>query len=112
MSRNDEHKEARIFQKVEGNEGCFNDVIVFDAINPPLLSPSPFNLIFFGGDIQDYPDEMSKSFNSREFIDWNLLATGRILCQRFVDSLAHLFIVRADYFHLKSFAKYLKLFLH
>lgn len=37
----------KIFNRIEGNTGCFNDVIIFKQ----NLKPN-FNLIYFGGDIQ------------------------------------------------------------
>ena len=40
----------KIFTKVEGNEGCLNDVIVFKANRENFVPKC--NLIYFGGDIQ------------------------------------------------------------
>jgi hypothetical protein len=51
---------------------------------------------------------MNKSWNSREFINWNLIKTGEMLRSKFAsnpETMSNVFIVRADYFHLKSFAK-------
>ena len=38
----------KILNRIEGNTGCFNDVIVFKQKN----AKPQFNLIYFGGDIQ------------------------------------------------------------
>jgi hypothetical protein len=98
-----------ILSHVEGTDSNVNDVIIFkrDKETPP----SSFNLIFFGGDIQDYPDEMKKSSTGRNFTQWNLLNTGELLCKKFnsiaqSNANANVLVVRADYFHLKCFAKY------
>ena len=98
----------KIFSHVEGNDSNVNDVIIFKRENE--MPPSSFNLIYFGGDIQDYLDEMKKSITSRNFTQWNLLNTGNLLFNKFnsiseSNANANVFIVRADYFHLKCFAK-------
>jgi hypothetical protein len=97
-----------ILSHVAGTDSNVNDVIIFkrDKETPP----SSFNLIYFGGDIQDYPDEMKKSSTSRNFTQWNLLNTGELLCKKFnsiaqSNANANVLVVRADYFHLKCFAK-------
>ena len=101
-----------IFSHVEGIESNLNDVIIFKYENKTTNNTPPpsYNLIYFGGDIQDYPDEMKKSSTSRNFTEWNLLSTGKMLCKKFNSSLesnvnANVFVIRADYFHLKCFAK-------
>ena len=38
----------KIFNKIEGNDGCFNDVILFSK----KQDCAKFNLVYFGGDIQ------------------------------------------------------------
>lgn len=58
---------------------------------------------------KDYEEEMKKSSNSRNFTEWNLINTGRALLKKFSDNAetaANVFVFRADYFHLRSFAKY------
>ena len=44
---------------------------------------------------------------NKSFVEWNLIATGRSLRDRFsdVDSHANIFIIKADTMHLKTFAK-------
>ena len=94
--------EHRKLSKVEGNGANFNDVIIFNSGRP-----AKFNLVFFGGDIQDYEEEMLKSYSSRHFAKWNLINTGNILMKKFSahNNDSNLFIIRADYFNLRSFAK-------
>ena len=51
---------------------------------------------------------MKKSITSRNFSLWNLVNTGNLLYKKFAskpETLANVFIFRADYFHLKTFAK-------
>jgi hypothetical protein len=74
-----------------------------DKIN--ILYDYNFSNIIF----KDYPEEMIKSFSNKEHIKWNLVDTGKLLFNRFASSsknvVVNLFVIRADYFHLKSFAK-------
>jgi hypothetical protein len=109
VSENDSLKfTSKVFSHVEGIDSNANDVIIFKRENE--TPPSSFNLIYFGGDIQDYLDEMKKSFTSRKFTQWDLIKTGNLLLNKFNSSIqsnanANVFVVRADYFHLKCFAK-------
>lgn len=41
---------VRVFSRIEGNSGCFNDVIVLS--DPNSLTPPKFNVVYFGGDVQ------------------------------------------------------------
>lgn len=40
----------KIFNKIEGNTDCFNDVILFYSNSKESISK--YNLIYFGGDLQ------------------------------------------------------------
>lgn len=100
-------------KRVEGSPGCFNDVIVFPYQDEQQQSvAAKCNFVFFGGDIQDYPDEMQKNPTSRRYSKWNLIDTGRLLAGRIngssssLSARANLLVVRADAFHLKCFANY------
>ena len=101
-----------IMKRVEGSPGHFNDVIVFPSNEPDLEAKC--NFVFFGGDIQDYLEEMQKNPTSRHYAEWNLVVTGKLLAARVNAALngsgasksrANLMVVRADSFHLKCFAK-------
>ena len=45
---------SRVLSRVEGNTGCFNDVIIFrnGHIHKDQKDEAKFNLIYFGGDVQ------------------------------------------------------------
>ena len=93
--------EHTILRRTQGLDNSFNDVIIIRGANHVAAQ---FNLVYFGGDIQDYPEEMKKSSTSRNFTQWNLVDTGTLLYRKF-NSKANVIIIRADYFHLKCFAK-------
>ena len=51
---------------------------------------------------------MVKSFNSRDFVEWNLVKTGNLFYNRFnsiEQTQSNVIVIRADFFHLKTFAK-------
>ncbi len=51
---------------------------------------------------------MKKSLTSRKFTHWNLIDTGQLLLKKFASrphTAANVLVVRADYFHLRTFAK-------
>lgn len=53
---------------------------------------------------------MNKSSTCQLYTDWNLINTGYLLEKKFSkndQTPANILIFRADYFHLKCFAKYL-----
>ena len=110
MEENRESSECvhTVLNQIQGLDDNFNDTIIFKSVNS-MLRPV-FNVIYFGGDIQDYPDEMKKSSTSRHFTEWNLINTGNLLFKKFNSNLkpnetVNIIIIRADYFHLKCFAK-------
>ena len=63
--------------------------------------------------IKNYEDEMLKNSTCRAYSKWNLIDTGKLLFNKISRQLhrkkssANVIIVRPDYFHLKTFAKYL-----
>ncbi|CAF0715861.1 unnamed protein product [Brachionus calyciflorus] len=94
-----------ILYKIEGNPDCFNDVIIFKCSK----DQPKYNLIYFGGDIQNYEDEMKKNSTCRLYSEWDLIKTGNLIYKKFSfnpKTCANVFIFRADYFHLKCFANY------
>ena len=90
----------KILRRVEGSIDCYNDVIIY----PATTTEAKHNFVFFGGDIQDYPEEMMKNPTCRNYCKYNLIGTGQMLHDRLGQS-CNLFVIRADHFHLKCFAK-------
>ncbi|CAG2190637.1 unnamed protein product [Mytilus edulis] len=75
------------FENVTGDQDKQNDLILCfpSAINPiKCLSKT---VIFFGGDVQNYPEIMSQHRTNNLYLHWNLESTARILAKRFEDSL-------------------------
>ncbi|RNA32594.1 hypothetical protein BpHYR1_038721 [Brachionus plicatilis] len=105
LSSSKDNSNHVILKQLEGNSDCFNDVIIIKCTQ----SKAKYNLIYFGGDIQNYEDEMNKSSTCKSFTKWNLLTTGYLLEKKFSSSpetAANILIIRPDFFHLKCFANY------
>lgn len=62
------------------------------------------HIIFFGGDVQDYPEEMQSHRDNGKYIRWNSLATAGRLCERFPGAMV--FVVKPHQMHLKTFSVY------
>ena len=51
---------------------------------------------------------MLKSSTGKKYSKWNLIDTGKLLLKKFAksyDHVANIILIRADHFHLKTFAK-------
>ncbi|XP_048755447.2 mitochondrial protein C2orf69 homolog [Ostrea edulis] len=104
-TRSDELDVRRLLD-VTGTDGKSNDVIVCPSAN--LSGQEQQHVIFFGGDIQTYPEIMESGMH-KEYIEYNLEDTARILSRRFPESVV--FIVKPSKMILYSFSVY-KNFLH
>ncbi|CAH8483657.1 hypothetical protein MS3_00002044 [Schistosoma haematobium] len=82
-----------------------NDVIFLGTkVNPTV------NLVYFGGDVQDYEYNMSQNNFNNQYIRWNLEDTAQNLYVRFTnhfrDSNPHVWIIRASHWISNSIACY------
>lgn len=84
-----------------GYEGRTNDVIY---CHPTEKSSNQSALVFFGGDVQDYPEVMEKHRDNKNYIKWNLENTAKILQTGFPDM--HIIVVKASRMEFKTFSCY------
>lgn len=91
-------------ENVTGDLGKQNDLILCfpSAINPTKSLNKA--VIFFGGDVQNYPEVMSQHRTNNIYIHWNLESTARILAKRFVDSL--IIVIKPKEMLLNTFSIY------
>ncbi|CAG9580160.1 unnamed protein product [Danaus chrysippus] len=89
-------------RRVSGYEGRVNDVIFRPAISDAARGRE--TLVFFGGDVQDYPEAMQAHRDNRHYVKWNLESTARMLGENFVDK--HIVVVRPSRIEFKSFSCY------
>ncbi|XP_048000844.1 mitochondrial protein C2orf69 homolog [Leguminivora glycinivorella] len=87
--------------RVKGLEGRRNDVLFSPCVRRVQAPPA---LVFWGGDVQDYPEIMQAHRDNRAYIKWNLENTARILSQNF--PTYHIVVVRPSRIKYKSFSCY------
>ncbi|ELU10321.1 hypothetical protein CAPTEDRAFT_122025 [Capitella teleta] len=84
---------------VDGFNGKRNEVLFCGTPNPE------HNVVFFGGDVQEYPEVMLAHRDNKNYIQWNLENTCRLLADKFPRS--HVFIIKPSSMHLKTFSSYM-----
>ncbi|XP_062595317.1 mitochondrial protein C2orf69 homolog [Saccostrea cucullata] len=94
-------KEVRRLIDVPGLEWKQNDVIVCPSSE--ITGQEKQHVLFFGGDVQTYPEDMASSRN-QEYLEYNLENTARILARRFPDSV--IFIVKPSKMIFYTFSIY------
>ncbi|KAJ8724639.1 hypothetical protein PYW08_016113 [Mythimna loreyi] len=89
-------------RRVTGHEGRANDTLFQPAARAPPLSQH--TLVFFGGDVQDYPEVMQAHRDNRNYVKWNLENMVRMLGNSFPTK--HILVVRPSRIEYKSFSCY------
>ncbi|CAH8445336.1 unnamed protein product [Dicrocoelium dendriticum] len=79
-----------------------------DVIFTGFRTPADMNVVFFGGDVQDFELNMLSSSARRKYIQWSLEATGRLLSRRFSSLFAsvHVWVIRPCAWVSEVFASY------
>ncbi|XP_064647928.1 mitochondrial protein C2orf69-like [Lineus longissimus] len=77
---------------------------VNDVIFCGLSSAAESNVVFFGGDVQDYKENMMNHRDNHRYKEWNLESTAQLLHKRFPKS--HVWVVKPSRMHLKTFSVY------
>lgn len=75
--------------KVPGYQGRTNDVVYMEPYN---REESSSVVVFFGGDVQDFPENMATHRDNKQYIKWNLENTAVILQSHF--QREHIVVVR------------------
>ncbi|XP_013137634.1 PREDICTED: UPF0565 protein C2orf69 homolog [Papilio polytes] len=89
-------------RRVVGLEGRANDVVFCPAPRPVTPPQKLGALVFFGGDVQDYPEIMQAHRDYRNYLKYNLENTARILGHSFPTK--HILVVRPSRIEYKSFS--------
>ncbi|XP_012938334.1 UPF0565 protein C2orf69 homolog, partial [Aplysia californica] len=90
---------SRRLSGVKGDAGKVNDVYVHGQVKDCKR-----HVIFFGGDVQDYPENMEKHRDNRRYKEWSTEATAAKVLGKFPQSLV--FVVKPSRMHLLTFAVY------
>ncbi|CAH1119351.1 unnamed protein product [Phaedon cochleariae] len=87
--------------KVSGFEKRINDIVYCS----PLKSTENSNVvIFFGGDVQDFTENMASHRDNKRHVKWNLENTAQLMGTKFVD--CHIVVVRPVRMDYKTFSCY------
>lgn len=89
------------FEKVEGLTGKFNDLILKSPEKPGDANQL---VVFFGGDIQDFPELMMKHRDNRRYVQWNLDNMAALMGSHFPS--AHCIVVRPNRLQYLTFSCY------
>ncbi|KAL0881344.1 hypothetical protein ABMA27_001223 [Loxostege sticticalis] len=91
-------------RRVSGHDGRLNDALFQPAAARPPPDRAPHTLVYFGGDVQDYPEVMQAHRDNRNYAKWNLENTARMLGHNFPTK--HILVVRPSRIEYKSFSCY------
>lgn len=83
--------------------GRANEVIYVKPSSPTPSLPSPV-LVFFGGDVQDYPEVMAAHRDHKRYVDWSLTSTASLLAAKF--PAHHVLIIKPSRMERKTFSCY------
>ncbi|THD22859.1 hypothetical protein D915_006532 [Fasciola hepatica] len=106
MSGEDSKLPVVLLEKCAGTTSVkCNDVLFTGSPEEPSA-----NIVYFGGDLQDFKTEMTKYSEGCEYVQWNLKSTARLLHNRF-SSLSrwpnpHIWVIRPSHWVRQSFAAY------
>ncbi|XP_014262564.1 UPF0565 protein C2orf69 homolog isoform X2 [Cimex lectularius] len=86
--------------RVSGYQGRTNDVVYLY----PKMIPADSVVIYFGGDVQDFPENMESHRDNKSYVKWNLENMATILQGKFETS--HIVVVRPSRMEFKMFGCY------
>ncbi|XP_071551040.1 mitochondrial protein C2orf69 isoform X3 [Panulirus ornatus] len=101
MSGNTEATKTIRFGAVSTPSGLSNELIYAPPAVPQTTSASPV-LVFFGGDVQNYPEVMAAHRDHKHYIEWSLTRTAALLATKF--PAHHIFIVKPNRMERKTFS--------
>lgn len=83
---------------VVGYEGRCNDIVYCR----PTMENVSSTVVFFGGDVQDFIENMQTHRDSKNYVEWNLEDTAKIIQAKFPS--AHVLVVRPASVEYKTFS--------
>lgn len=92
---------AQRLLSVCGYDGRCNDVIYNRCQTSSKITS---RVVFFGGDVQDFSENMLAHRDNRRHVKWNLEATSTILAHSFPES--DIFVIRPSRMYLHTFSCY------
>ncbi|XP_044262603.1 UPF0565 protein C2orf69 homolog isoform X2 [Tribolium madens] len=87
------------YLSVNGYENRTNDVIYTQPLQKTGIKSA---VIYFGGDIQDFTENMETHRDNKNYLEWSLDKTSQILQNAFPDS--HIILIRPSRMEYKTFS--------
>ncbi|CAG0889482.1 unnamed protein product [Darwinula stevensoni] len=94
-------RRARRLLGVQGFETRKNDVVY---ASPLVAAEGAPVIVYFGGDVQDYRENMEAHRDNRRYARWDLESTAELLSSKFPKS--HVMVVKPARMELKTFSCY------
>ncbi|KAK7499383.1 hypothetical protein BaRGS_00009358 [Batillaria attramentaria] len=101
MSTTDQYKNCNLVCLKGLGEGAEKKT---DVVVAGRRADATEHVLFFGGDVQDYPEEMMSHRDNGQYVRWNSLATAALLCRRFPSAMV--MVIKPHHMHLKTFSVY------
>ncbi|XP_050515745.1 mitochondrial protein C2orf69 [Diabrotica virgifera virgifera] len=86
---------------ISGYEQRCNDIVY---CRPQNVTENSSLCVFFGGDVQDFTENMLSHRDNKNYVQWNLENTAKILQHRFLNS--HIVVIRPVRMEYKTFSCY------
>ncbi|KAL4222855.1 hypothetical protein ACF0H5_018895 [Mactra antiquata] len=101
ISSESKYANCKRLMNVIGSEGKSNNIIVCLPENSRQCKQ---HVIYFGGDVQDYIENMENHYTNQNYAKWNLESTAQLLQSKFKDSTV--IVVKPSKMLLKTFSIY------
>ncbi|XP_013396861.1 UPF0565 protein C2orf69 homolog [Lingula anatina] len=85
--------------QIHGEDDRKNDIIFCGDIRNAVS-----HIIFFGGDVQDYPENMLAHRDNKHHIKWSLEATAKLLYQKHPNSA--IWVIKPANMYIKTFSSF------
>ncbi|CAH2009980.1 unnamed protein product [Acanthoscelides obtectus] len=89
--------------KVHGFEDRYNDIVYCRPLKVTQQNHASMS-VFFGGDVQDFTENMQSHRDNKNYLKWNLENTAILLRSHFPDS--HIIVIKPSRMEFKTFSCY------
>lgn len=87
---------------IKGANDCVNEVIYASTKDTTEINRNV--TVFFGGDVQDYPENMQSHRDHGRYIQWSLTNVAELLSQKFPTH--HILVIKPKRMEIKTFSCY------
>ncbi|CAL4079504.1 unnamed protein product, partial [Meganyctiphanes norvegica] len=88
---------------IKGANDCVNEII-YSSPTKDALDRKRKVTVFFGGDVQDYPEAMQSHRDHGQYVEWSLTNVSELLAQKFPTQ--HIIVIKPKRMEIKTFSCY------